>query len=46
MKADALSGGRPFPGTVDDLISQDELRCISDEYKRVAGFALDAKAGT
>ena len=45
MKADALSGGRPFPGTVDDLISQNELRGISDEYKRVAGFALDAKAG-
>src|SRR6476661_3768027 len=41
MKADALSGGRPFPGTVDDLISQDELRQISDEYKRVAGFALE-----
>ena len=44
MKADALSGGRPFPGTVDDLISQDDLRRISDEYKRVAGFALDPQA--
>ena len=44
MKADALSGGLPFPGTVDDLISQDDLRRISDEYKRVAGFALDPQA--
>jgi len=41
MKADELSGGRPFPGTIDDLISRDELRRISDEYKRIAGFALD-----
>jgi len=41
MKADELSGGRPFPGTIDDLVSADELRRISDEYKRVAGFALE-----
>ena len=38
MKADALSGGRPF-GHIDDLISQAELRQISDNYKQVAGFA-------
>jgi 2-polyprenyl-6-methoxyphenol hydroxylase-like FAD-dependent oxidoreductase len=42
MKADELSGGRPFPGTIDDLVSQDELRRISDDYKKVAGFSLDA----
>jgi 2-polyprenyl-6-methoxyphenol hydroxylase-like FAD-dependent oxidoreductase len=41
MKADELSGGRPFPGTIDDLVSPDELRRISDEYKQVAGFTLD-----
>lgn len=41
IRADELSGGRPFAGTIDDLISQDELRRISDEYKRIAGFALD-----
>jgi 5-methylphenazine-1-carboxylate 1-monooxygenase len=41
MKADALSGGRPFPGTIDELVSQEELRRISDDYKKVAGFALD-----
>ena len=39
MKADELSGGQPF-GRIDDLISQDELRAISDHYKAVAGFAL------
>jgi hypothetical protein len=42
MKADALSGGKPFPGTVHDLISQDELREISDSYKDVAGFSVQA----
>ena len=41
MKADELSQGRPFRH-IDDLISQDELRAISDHYKTVAGFALKA----
>jgi 2-polyprenyl-6-methoxyphenol hydroxylase-like FAD-dependent oxidoreductase len=41
MKADELSGGRPFEGSIDDLISADELKRISDEYKQVAGFALE-----
>ncbi|AEG93491.1 flavin-dependent oxidoreductase [Ramlibacter tataouinensis] len=40
MKADELSGGRPFEGSIDNLISPEELRRISDEYKQVAGFAL------
>jgi 5-methylphenazine-1-carboxylate 1-monooxygenase len=39
MKADELSGGQPFQ-RIDDLISQDELRAISDNYKQIAGFAL------
>ena len=39
MKAHELSGGKPFRH-IDDLISQDELRQISDHYKTVAGFAL------
>jgi 2-polyprenyl-6-methoxyphenol hydroxylase-like FAD-dependent oxidoreductase len=43
MKADELSGGRPYPGTIDELVSQDELRRISDDYKKVAGFALEKK---
>ncbi|HSV54710.1 MAG TPA: flavin-dependent oxidoreductase [Burkholderiaceae bacterium] len=41
IKVDELSGGKPF-GSIDDLISQEELRKISDEYKRIAGFSLDA----
>lgn len=41
MKADELSGHRPFAGTIDDLVSQEELRRISDDYKAIAGFALD-----
>lgn len=41
MKADELSGGKPFRH-IDDLISQDELRRISEHYKRIAGFSLDA----
>ena len=41
MKADELSHGQPF-NDIDELISQDELRAISDHYKTVAGFALKA----
>jgi 2-polyprenyl-6-methoxyphenol hydroxylase-like FAD-dependent oxidoreductase len=41
MKADELSGGQPF-GRIDDLISQDALRAISEHYKQVAGFSLKA----
>ncbi len=41
MKADELSGGKPF-SNIDDLISQDELRAISDHYKQVAGFSLES----
>lgn len=41
MKADELSGGKPFPGTIDDLVSQEELRRISEDYKNVAGFSLE-----
>ena len=41
MKVDELSQGKPFD-RLDDLISQEELRQISDNYKRIAGFALKA----
>lgn len=41
MKADELSGGQPFT-RIDDLISQDALREISENYKRIAGFSLKA----
>ncbi len=39
IKVDELSGGKPFRH-IDDVISQDELRRMSDDYKRIAGFAL------
>jgi 5-methylphenazine-1-carboxylate 1-monooxygenase len=39
MKVDELSGGKPFRH-IDDVISQEELRRVSDQYKDVAGFAL------
>ena len=39
MKADELSKGQPFE-SIDDLISQEELRQISENYKKIAGFAL------
>jgi 5-methylphenazine-1-carboxylate 1-monooxygenase len=42
MKADELSGGQPIAGGIDSLISQAELRRISEDYKRIAGFSLDA----
>jgi 2-polyprenyl-6-methoxyphenol hydroxylase-like FAD-dependent oxidoreductase len=38
MKADELSGGKPFRH-IDDLISQDELRRISENYQQLAGFS-------
>ena len=42
MKADELSHGQPFEGSIDDLVSQEELRRISEDYKNVAGFSLAA----
>lgn len=45
IKVDELSGGKPF-ANIDELISQQELREISEHYKKVAGFSLEAaKAG-
>ena len=41
MKVDELSGGQPFDN-LDALISQEELMAISENYKRVAGFSLQA----
>lgn len=35
------TGGKPF-ANIDDVISQDELRAISENYKRVAGFSVQA----
>jgi 2-polyprenyl-6-methoxyphenol hydroxylase-like FAD-dependent oxidoreductase len=43
MKVDELTGGKPF-ADIDDVISQAELRELSDNYKRIAGFALEKPA--
>jgi 2-polyprenyl-6-methoxyphenol hydroxylase-like FAD-dependent oxidoreductase len=39
IKVEELVGDRPFED-LDKYISQDELRALSDNYKRIAGFAL------
>lgn len=44
MKANELSGGKPF-SHIDDLISQDELRKIAENYARIAGFSRDSLGG-
>lgn len=44
LKVEELVGDRPFDN-LDDYISQDELRGLSDQYKRVAGFSVQAAAG-
>ena len=41
MKVDELTGGRPFD-RLEDVISAQELQELSDDYKRIAGFSLDA----
>jgi len=45
IRVEELTGDRPFEN-LDDYITQDELRALSDSYKRVAGFAVrDVGAG-
>jgi 5-methylphenazine-1-carboxylate 1-monooxygenase len=41
---DELSGGQPFRH-IDDVISQAQLRELSESYKRIAGFSLQAMSG-
>jgi len=41
MKVDELTGDKPFKN-IDDVISQAELRQISEDYKKIAGFSVDA----
>ena len=41
IRVEELSGDKPLRH-IDDIISQQELREISEHYKRVAGFSLDA----
>ncbi len=39
IKVEELVGDKPFKN-LDDYITQDELKALSDNYKRIAGFAL------
>ena len=39
IKVEELVGDRPFTN-LDDYITQDELRALSENYKRIAGFSL------
>jgi 2-polyprenyl-6-methoxyphenol hydroxylase-like FAD-dependent oxidoreductase len=39
IKVEELVGDRPFDD-LDRYITQDELRALSDEYKKIAGFAV------
>lgn len=41
IRVDELAGDKPFRH-IDDVISQAELREISEHYKRIAGFSLDS----
>jgi 2-polyprenyl-6-methoxyphenol hydroxylase-like FAD-dependent oxidoreductase len=40
IRVEELTGDRPF-GNLDNFITQDELRALSDQYKRVAGYSID-----
>ena len=39
IKVEELVGDRPFDD-LDEYITQDELRALSENYKRIAGFSL------
>ncbi len=39
IKVEELTGDKPFTN-LDDYITQDELRALSESYKRIAGFAV------
>lgn len=41
IKVEDLTGDKPF-NNLDDYISQDELRALSDNYKKIAGFAVES----
>ena len=40
-KVEELTGDKPF-NNLDDYISQEELRTLSDNYKKIAGFAVES----
>lgn len=40
IRVEELVGDRPFDN-LDDFITQEELRALSERYKRIAGFAIN-----
>jgi 5-methylphenazine-1-carboxylate 1-monooxygenase len=44
IKVEELVGDRPFDD-LDKYITQSELRALSDDYKRVAGFSVSDLGG-
>lgn len=40
IKVEELTGDTPF-ANLDDFITQDELRAMSERYKQIAGYALE-----
>jgi len=44
IKVEQLVGDRPFTN-LDDYITQDELRALSESYKRIAGFSVTDTSG-
>jgi 2-polyprenyl-6-methoxyphenol hydroxylase-like FAD-dependent oxidoreductase len=40
IRVEELTGDRPFD-RLDDFISQQELRALSDQYKRIAGYSIE-----
>lgn len=45
IKVDELTGGRPF-NNIDEVISREELKHISENYAKIAGFSHDAVRST
>ena len=45
IKVDELTGGRPFKN-IDDVISQEELKRIAENYARIAGFSREGMRPT
>jgi 5-methylphenazine-1-carboxylate 1-monooxygenase len=40
IRVEELTGDRPFDN-LDEFISQEELRALSDRYKRIAGYSIE-----
>jgi hypothetical protein len=45
LRVEELTGDRQFDD-LDDFISQQELRALSDQYKRIAGYSIEDLATT